>query len=409
MRAAMAKMQTSVWGAETVKHRVQVMLGAQSRWLEVEADSIEAALAQAARSGARVLRVEPIGVAAAPERVRFSPGIFLEEAVTLLRAGLNIVEVIETLHRKEADPGFREVLARIVTKLRQGASFSVAMAAESRLFPPVLIAGVAASETAGGLAETLERYLEYDVRVGQIRRKVAASAIYPLLLLVVGGGVILFLIGYVVPKFATILNDSARPVGIGTRVLLWCGTSLQTHPWIVMALLAGAAAGTTWLVTQRSGREILLLAASRIPVLAGILLNLGLSRFYRTLALLLHSGIPLVPALEMVRGVLGPIQADEVGLAVARLRSGQMFSESLAGTSMVPPIAESLLRVGERSGALAGMSDKLANFLDLELDRRVETFSRLFEPLLMTGIGLVIGAIVVLMYAPIFDLVGSVG
>jgi general secretion pathway protein F len=107
--------------------------------------------------------------------------------------------------------------------------------------------------------------------------------------------------------------------------------------------------------------------------------------------------------------VLGPVQADEVAQALARLRSGQMLSESLAGTSMVPPIAESLLRVGERSGALASMSDKLANFLDMELDRRVETFSRLFEPLLMTGIGLVIGAIVVLMYAPIFDLVGSVG
>ncbi|HEY0332306.1 MAG TPA: type II secretion system F family protein [Stenotrophomonas sp.] len=392
-----------------MKHRVQVALGAQSRWLEIEADSIEAAHVQAARSGARVLRVVPAGEAAAPTRVHFAPGVFLQESVTLLRAGLNIVEVTETLHRKEADPGFREVLARLLVKLRQGASFSVAMAAESPLFPPVLVAGVAASETAGGLAETLERYLEYDGRIDQIRRKVFASAIYPLLLLLVGGGVILFLVGYVVPKFSTILGDSGRPVGMGTRALLWCGATLQTHPLVVGVLLAGVAAGLAWMVTHPSGRASLLRAASHVPVLAGILVNLGLSRFYRTLALLLQSGIPLVPALEMVRGVLGPVQADEVGQALQRLRSGQMLSESLAGTSMVPPIAESLLRVGERSGALAAMSDKLANFLDLELDRRVETFSRLFEPLLMTGIGLVIGAIVVLMYAPIFDLVGSVG
>lgn len=392
-----------------MRHRVQVAMGAESRWLEIEADTAEAALAQAARGGARALRVVSFDRPVAALRVRFASGVFLQEAVTLLRAGLNIVEVTETLHRKEADPGFREALGRMLLRLRQGATFSAAMAEEASLFPPVLVAGVAASETAGGLAETLERYMEYDSRIGQIRRKVIASTIYPLLLLAVGGGVIMFLIGYVVPKFSTILNDSGRSVGMGTRVLLWCGSALQAHPWLIVTLLATVGTGTFVLVTRPEGRAMLLRIASRVPVLTGILLNLELSRFYRTLALLLQSGIPLVPALEMVCGVLGPVQADDVRLALTRLRSGQMFSESLAGTSMVPPIAESLLRVGERSGALAGMSDKLANFLDIELDRRVETFSRLFEPLLMTGIGLVIGAIVVLMYAPIFDLVGSVG
>ena len=392
-----------------MKHKVQVALGAQTAWLEVEADDPEAARIQAARGGGRVLRVDPVGRASAPARVRHTQSVFLQEALTLLRAGLNIVEVLETLQRKEADPGFRDVLGRMLARLREGASFSVAMGEQAPLFPPVLVAGVAASETAGGLANTLERYLEYDGRIEQIRRKVVASAIYPLLLLLVGGGVILFLIAYVVPKFSTILDGSGRAVGTGTRVLLWCGALINAHPWALGLVLAAMAAGLGWLVTQQQGRAAMLRVAGRVPVLSGVLQNLGLSRFYRTLALLLQSGIPLVPALEMVRGVLGPRQADEVGQAIMRLRSGQMLSESLQGTSMVPPIAESLLQVGERSGALAGMSDKLANFLDLELDRSVETFSRLFEPLLMTLIGVVIGAIVVLMYAPIFDLVGSVG
>jgi general secretion pathway protein F len=392
-----------------MKHRVLVSMGTENAWLEIEADSSEAAELQATRRGGRVLRVESGGDSAPRSRVRYSQGVFLQEALTLLRAGLNVVEVLETLHRKESDPGFRDVLARMLSRLRQGASFSSAMADERDLFPPVLVAGVAASETAGGLAATLERYLEYDARIGQIKRKVSASAIYPLLLLIVGGGVIVFLVAYVVPKFSSILDGSGRQVGLGTRVLLRCGQLINDYPWMLMLVLAVVALGIAWLVLHPDGRAAAMRTAARVPVLSEVLLALGLSRFYRTLALLLDSGIPLLQALDMVRGVLNPLQAAEVAAAIVRLRSGQMLSESLAGSSMVPPIAESLLRVGERSGALAAMSDKLADFLDADLDRKVETFSRLFEPLLMTIIGVVIGAIVVLMYAPIFDMVGNVG
>lgn len=392
-----------------MKHRVQVALGAQTVWVDVEADSHEAAGQLAARGGGRVLRIVPQRSVVSRARARFTLGVFLQEALTLLRAGLNIVEVLQTLHDKESDAGFSAVLARMLVRLREGASFSVAMGEQAPLFAPILVAGVAASETAGGLADTLERFLEYDRRIEQIRRKVLASAIYPLLLLIVGGGVILFLVAYVVPKFSSILDGSGRAVGAGTRALLWAGTTINAHPFALLLLLAALATGVTWLVTQPRGRLLLYRVAARTPALSAVLVNLGLSRFYRTLSLLLHSGIPLVQALQMVRGLLSPQQSDEVTTAVERLRSGQKLSESLAGSSMVPPIAGSLLRVGEQSGALPAMSDKLADFLDLELDRRVEAFSRLFEPLLMTLIGIVIGAIVVLMYAPIFDMVGSVG
>lgn len=391
-----------------MKHRVLVAMGGRTAWLDVEAPTLDAAAAEARRGGGRVLRVAPAAADPGPGRVRYSQTVFLQEALTLLKAGLNVVEVLEVLERKERNPGFRDVLGRILQRLREGATFSSALG-EADLFPPVLVAGVAASETAGGLVGTLERYLEYDARLEQIRRKVSASAIYPLLLLLVGGGVILFLIGYVVPRFAGILDGSGRPVSTGTALLLGVGQAVSGHPWVLAALLAAAGAAVAWLVGRPAGRRLLLRGAMRIPVLAGILVTLNLSRFYRTLALLLDSGIPLLTALGMVRGILDPVRADELGVAMEQLRAGLPLSEALAGSSMVPPIADSLLRVGERSGALAEMSDKLAGFLDADLDRQVETFSRLFEPLLMTVIGIVVGAIVVLMYTPIFDLVGNVG
>jgi general secretion pathway protein F len=392
-----------------VKHRVLVSIGGQSQWLDVEADSAGAASAKAMSLGGRVLRIEPVREQRANVRVSYSPTVFLQELLTLLRAGLNVVEAMEALERKEANAGFRLVLARLLGGLREGARLSQAMAREHLLFPPVLIAGVAASETSGGLADTLERYLAYDARINQIKRKVAASAIYPLLLMGVGGAVILFLIAYVLPKFSVILEGSGRPTGSATAVLLRLGESIQQHPWISGALLAAVAAGCAWLVATEAGRRVALAQVSRVPVLSDIFVTMGLSRLYRTLALLLDSGIPLVQAMEMTRGIVTPAQSAELALAMGRLRSGQAFTESLAGTSLIPPIAESLLRVGERSGALAEMSGKLANFLDIALDRKVDTFSRLFEPLLMSAIGLIIGAIVLMMYSPIFDLVGSVG
>lgn len=392
-----------------MKHRVLVSIGGRSEWLDVEAESIGAASAKASRAGGRVLRVEVPQTTPIRTRVAYSQTVFLQETLTLLKAGLNVVEVMEALERKEANPGFRQVLGRLLLALREGASFSEALAREPALFPPVLVAGVAASETTGGLAATMERYLSYDAKINQIKRKVSASAIYPLLLMVVGGGVILFLIAYVLPKFSAILDGSGRQTGSATLVLMRCGEFIQQHPLIFAAALAALGSAIAWFVFNDAGRRIALARLARVPVLSEIFVTLGLSRLYRTLSLLLDSGIPLLQSLEMARGIVNPVQSDELAVAIGRLRSGQSLTESLSGSSLIPPIAESLLRVGERSGALAEMADKLANFLDIALDRKVDTFSRLFEPLLMSAIGIVIGAIVLMMYSPIFDLVGSVG
>ncbi|EIL98064.1 type II secretion system F family protein [Rhodanobacter thiooxydans] len=392
-----------------MKHRVLISAGGRSEWLDIDAESAGVASAKAARSGARVLRVELVEAAPAPLRVSWSRTIFLQETLTLLKAGLNVVEAIEALERKEVNPGFRQVLGRVLLALREGASFSDALLREPALFPQVLVAGVAASETTGGLASTLERYLAYDARINQIKRKVSASAIYPLLLMGVGGSVILFLIAYVLPKFSAILDGSGRHTGPMTLLLIHFGQAIQQHPLAFAAVLLGLGAGAAWLVFNDTGRRLALTYLMRIPVLSGIFGTLGLSRLYRTLALLLVSGIPLLQALEMARGIVNPLQSAELATAIGRLRSGQPLTEALGGSSLIPPIAESLLRVGERSGALADMADKLADFLDIALDRRVDMFSRLFEPLLMSFIGVVIGAIVLMMYSPIFDLVGSVG
>ncbi|HEY1137598.1 MAG TPA: type II secretion system F family protein [Xanthomonadaceae bacterium] len=392
-----------------MKFRALVSVAGRRDWLDIEAESTAAALVQAGRNGARVERLDVVDVEKKAEKARFTHSVFLQETLTLLRAGLNIVETMEALERKEPDPGFRRVLADVVRRLRQGATFSEALFQHAALFPTVLVAGVAASETSGGLADTLQRYLAYDEKIGQIRRKVISAAIYPALLMLVGGAVILFLLVYVLPKFSVILEGSGRSTADTTMLLVRTGQWIQAHPLLFATMLIGAFAIMAWLLISAPGRNATKAFLARVPVLSTIFATLGLSRLYRTLALLLDSGIPLSRALEMSKGVVPPGQSRIISSAILRLKGGETLTEALAGTSLIPPIAESLLRVGERSGELASMCDKLANFLDIALDRKVDAFTKLFEPILMAFIGAVIGVIVLAMYSPIFDLVGSVG
>jgi general secretion pathway protein F len=392
-----------------VKFRALVSVAGRHDWLDIEAESTAAALAQAGRNGARVERLDVVDVEKEAAKARFTQSVFLQETLTLLRAGLNIVETIEALERKEPDTGFRRVLSDIVRRLRQGATFSETLSQHAELFLPVLVAGVAASETSGGLADTLQRYLAYDEKIGLIRRKVVSAAIYPALLMLVGGAVILFLLVYVLPKFGVILEGSGRSTADTTMLLVQTGLWIKAHPLIFITLLIGAIAFVAWLLVSASGKHLAQRLLSRVPVLSTIFATLGLSRLYWTLALLLDSGIPLSRALEMSKGVVPPDQSKTISDAILRLKSGETLTEALKGTRLIPPIAESLLRVGERSGELASMCDKLANFLDIALDRKVDAFTKLFEPILMAFIGAVIGVIVLAMYSPIFDLVGSVG
>lgn len=388
--------------------RLQVAGQGGKEWIEVEAAGTEDAVRTALRSGWRVLAVEASKpVAGARRAKRFPLLIFSQELLALLEAGLNLVEAIATLHKKELDPSARTVLTKILARLHEGKSFSEALAEHPAIFPQVLVAGVAASERTGNLNTVFARFISYQLQLDGLRRKVASSTVYPILLLVVGGLVTLFLLGYVVPKFSVVLETSGREVATGSRWLMLLGRTLHEHPAFVALVLALATGGAAAMALTEKGRAWALGMLTRIPAVSRLVRAFALTRFYRTVGTLLDSGIPLSKALGMARATL-PARLQTVLLrAEERLRAGEKLSATLAGTALLPPVAESLLQVGERSGKLAEMMERTARFLEDELGRRIELFSRTFEPILMALIGLVIGAVVVLMYMPIFDLVGS--
>lgn len=376
--------------------------------LLLEATDAVAAQEQARAQGLAVLSARPHRSLAdvVVRRGRAFPLLqFTQELVALLRAGLSLPETLETMVEKEARPEVRNTLQEVRDRLYEGRSFSQALEAQPGIFAPLYIATVRASERTGDLPEALARYIDYQEKLDVLRKKIVSASIYPAVLLSVGGLVTLFLLGYVVPRFSAIYAESGRDLPFLSRLLLDWGLLVQGRGEFLLAILAGAAvlAAAGWPRVKRAAA----VAVQRVPALRERLLVYHLARFYRTLGMLLRGGVPILPALGMVAGLLSPGLRGKLAVAVGRVREGVSLSDAMVGAGMTTPVAARMLRVGENSGDMAGMMERIAVFHDEELARWVDWFTKLFEPLLMAVIGVVIGAIVVLMYLPIFELAGS--
>jgi general secretion pathway protein F len=375
----------------------------------LEAADEDAAREQARAQGLAVLsarRLRAVGALIGGRAKQFPLLQFTQELVALLRAGLSLPETLDTMVEKETRAEARKILEELRARLFEGRSFSQALEASPNVFSPLYVATVRASERTGDLPEALARYIDYQERLDTVRKKIVSASIYPIVLLAVGGLVTLFLLAYVVPRFSAIYAESGRDLPFLSRMLLEWGQLMNAHgTYLFVAVGVLVALG---LALGPRLRLALGLAAQRIPAVKARLLVYHLARFYRTLGMLLRGGVPIIPAMAMVTGLLPPYLRDRLALASQRVREGVNLSDAMGMAGLTTPVAARMLRVGENSGDMPGMMDRIAVFHDEELARWVDWFTKLFEPLLMAIIGIVIGAIVVLMYLPIFELAGSI-
>ncbi|WP_233832784.1 type II secretion system F family protein [Paraburkholderia sp. ZP32-5] len=377
--------------------------------LVVDAQDEAGARAHAEARGLHVTRVAPVRALRRPagSRGRISLVLFSQELLALLKAGLSIVEGLEALLEREGGARLRGVLERLLAGLREGKRFSSLLGEQPDVFPPLYVGIVRAAEGTSDLPRALQRYVDYQERIDTVRNKLVSAAIYPSILLVVGGGVSAFLISYVVPRFATIYEGTGRALPWMSQMLLDWGKFASAHglPLLiavlsaVVALFVGARAAIA-----RIGLVSLL---GRIPVLGPHLRIYQLSRLYLTLGMLLEGGIPIVAAMETASGTVAPAMRDGLQAARVAVQSGEPLSGAFQARNLTTPISLRMLRVGERSGELGAMLTQSAAFYDGEISRWIDRFTRMFEPLLMSAIGVVVGTIVVLLYMPIFDLAGS--
>lgn len=377
--------------------------------LDVDAGDIETAQRQASSRGLRILSVNArrAGMPTPLRRHRFPLELFTQEFLALLRAGIGIVEALDTLASKAQQGDDAAILGGLLKALHEGLPLSAALERFSSVFPTLYVTSVRASERTGDLEDALTRYLAYEAQVRAIQRKVTSASIYPAMLLGVGFLVTLFLLGYVVPRFSLVYRDVAHDLPFMSRLMLGWGDVVADHPlaalMIPLSLVAMLVAGIMHL--RRSGwlRERLW----RLPSIGPRIRLYQLARCYRTIGMLLGGGIALPRAMEMAAGLLGESLREGLDRARRLVEEGRPFSEAAEAGGLVTPVATRMLRVGERSGRLGEMMERIAAFFEDDVARSIEWFTKLFEPILMTVIGLVIGAIVVLLYMPIFDIAGS--
>jgi general secretion pathway protein F len=333
--------------------------------------------------------------------------LFAQELYALVAAGLSVVEALEALVERTDSGDTRAILSRLLTQLREGQRLSSTLALQPAVFPILFVGVVQAAEGTSDLPRSLERYIAYETRLTGLRHKITSAAIYPAVLLCVGSLVALFLLGYVVPRFASVYQGSGKPLPWASQLLLGWGTFVSTHAWEVAAFFACVAVLVVWVVlhTTRSGGWWRVLAW--LPGAAPRLQILELSRLYLTLGMLLEGGIPVTQAMQISQAVLQGTNVKLLQLASHAVGQGNRISAAFEQYNLSTPVASRLLRIGEQTGQLGVMFSRTAAFYDSETTRWIERFSKVFEPVLMAIIGIVIGVIVILLYMPIFDLAGS--
>lgn len=379
--------------------------------LELDARDADDAIRQATAQGYTVLsarRSFSLATLLPRSSSALSLALFSQELVALLEAGLNLVEALETLAEKEERAEAKKVIRGLLDELYEGRSFSHALSAFPHVFTPLYVATVLASERTGDLPEAMARFVAYQAQLDVVRKKLVAASVYPVLLILVGGGVTMFLLGYVVPRFSHIYEDMGSELPLLSQWLLTWGQLIESNGIAVLVVLVVLVAVAATLAREPAVRQWVADRVWRFPAIGQRWRVYQLARFYRTLGMLLRGGTPIIPALGMTSGLLTVSLRERLSGAAAVIKEGRSISDAMESHDLVTPVALRMLRVGERTGRMGEMMERIATFHDDEVARWVDLFTRLFEPLLMAAIGIVIGIIVVLMYLPIFELAGSI-
>jgi len=339
---------------------------------------------------------------------RFSGRRFLsfnQELVVLLRSGLPILQVLDTITDRLESGSLLNVLRDIREAIKGGAAISEAFSKFPRFFPPLYIASLRAGERTGELPVTIGRYIVFQQRAVKLREKVSRASVYPILLTVFIVAVLAVMFLFVIPRFTQIFVDANVALPLPTRVVMWLADSLTSSlPILVPGVVIALICIKLFIQTHR-GRLLRDRFRLALPFFGQLTADYALSGFCRTLGTTLQSGIPIVQALQMSRGTLDNLVYEERMIhSIHRVEEGTALSAAFDQAGFFPGIALRMIGVGESSGSLSEMLADVADYYEDEVERRLERLTSVIEPMFMIFMGLVIAGIIVSMYLPIFQL-----
>lgn len=331
--------------------------------------------------------------------------IFTQQLASLLNAGLPLVQCLEALQDQTEDPVFRIIIRDVRTDISAGNSFSSAVKKFPRSFNSLFISMIEAGEASGALAEILSKVATYFESTVKLTKKVKSAMTYPIAVIGLAVALVNVLLIFVIPVFAAMFADFGAKLPAPTQMLIDLSDFLKAN-FFYLLVGAGAAYWTLskFIATPR-GRRMKDLSLIRAPIFGSLVHKIALSRFCRTYATLMRSGVPILRTLEIVSSASNKVQIEDACIEISKhVSQGGQVSDVLAINPFFPPMMKHMVKAGEATGNVDGMMNKIADFYDTESDATVASLTSLIEPLLIVFLGVVVGGIVMAMFLPIFQL-----
>jgi type IV pilus assembly protein PilC len=334
--------------------------------------------------------------------------IFNQQFVTLIKAGLPILKSLDLLAERLTDPKLTPYINAVRDDVRKGVLLSEAFR-ERGIFPKIYVTSVMAGEKSGSLVEVLERYITYQRLALGVRKKLLVSLLYPCVLIVLVILLMVFLVTYVVPSFATLYNSMNATLPTITVYLIAIGTTARSYVLLFAAALFGAIGLFYWWSRGEAAQEKIDRVKTKTPLFGEIWLKYQVAQFSRVLGTLLTGGIPLVQGLETAADSLGtPLLRKALDKAGRMVREGQSLSSSLAATGIFPELSVDMIEVGESTGALPAMLTSVAEFYEEDVNTKMTAALSLIEPAIMIFMGIFVAFVLIALYLPIFSLSDSI-
>jgi len=335
--------------------------------------------------------------------------VFTRQFATMIDAGLPLVQCLEILGTQQPNPEFKKVILDVKSAVESGQTLADALRRHPKVFDKLYSNLVAAGEASGILDTILNRLAAYIEKNVKLVKQVKSAMTYPIITIAVSMGVTLVLLVWVIPIFQKMFGDFGSSLPGPTLAVIALSDFVRSNILIVLGFIAAVVVGIQVARRNPKGREALDLMLIKAPIIGPLVQRVSVARFTRTLGTMLSSGVPILDALEIVAGTAGNTVVEK-GLRVvrARISEGKTMAQPLAEIPVFPPMVVQMIAVGESTGAMDTMLNKIADFYDEEVDGAISQMMALLEPMIMAFLAVVLGGLVIAMYLPVFTLAGSI-
>lgn len=334
---------------------------------------------------------------------------FTRQLAVFVRAGIPITSALETIGDETQDTALRRAITAMVEELRNGGTLSAAASKHPQVFPNYYVGILQSAELTGRLDETLDSLAAYLNREIETRAKVVNALSYPAVVMVMAVVTVIILAGYVLPKFKPLFTELNADLPLPTRMLLGVASLFSTYVYIPGLVIMTVIGAVIWMMKSTKGREVKDRLVLRIPVIKGIIEYAILERFCRILGAMVRAGVPLPDGMQTTtEATSNAVYRERLTTAREEMMKGAGFSAPLAATELFPGAAKQMFKVGEETGTLDEQLAAASEYFDTELEVRIKRFTTMFEPLMIIGVGLMVGFVAVALVSAMYGVLGGV-